>query len=76
MRSDESFLLDMIIAAQNIREFTVGLTQEQFEASKLHKSAVIREMQVMGEAARSISQEMKWLTLKLHGHKLLECETG
>lgn len=59
MRSDESYFLDMLIAAQNIQQFTAGLTQEEFEASKLHQSAVIREMQVIGEASRSISQDMK-----------------
>jgi uncharacterized protein with HEPN domain len=59
MRSDEALLLDMLIAAQNVREFVTDLKWEQFAQSRLHQSAVIRELQVIGEAARLISEETK-----------------
>jgi uncharacterized protein with HEPN domain len=35
------------------------LSREQFEKSQLHQSAVIRELQVFGEAARMISSDAK-----------------
>jgi uncharacterized protein with HEPN domain len=56
MRSDEALLLDMLIASRKIVQFTDTLSQEQFENSELHQSAVIRELQVIGEAARIISE--------------------
>ncbi len=59
MRSDETLPLDMLIAAQKVREYTTNLTQDQFEKSRLHQSAVVRELQVIGEAARLISPETK-----------------
>jgi uncharacterized protein with HEPN domain len=59
MRTDESYLLDMLLAARKIKQFTEGMTQETFDGSELHQSAIIRELQVIGEAARSISQSVK-----------------
>src|SRR5690348_3443198 len=59
MRSDDALLLDMLIAAQKVQEFVGDLSQEQFEQSKLHQSAVLQELQVIGEAARMISEQTK-----------------
>ena len=59
MRNDETLLLDMLLAAQNILEFAHGLSEEDFMNSKLHQSATIREVQVIGEAARQISEQTK-----------------
>jgi uncharacterized protein with HEPN domain len=56
MRSDETLLLDMLIAARRIQEFSTDLTADSFQKSKLHQSAIIREIQVIGEAARQISE--------------------
>lgn len=59
MKDDATFLLDMLVAARKIQKFSVGLTQETFNQSELHQSALIRELQVIGEAARLISEECK-----------------
>ena len=59
MRTDETHLLDMLIAARKIKRFTEGLSQEAFNQSELHQSAVIREIQIIGEAARLITEETK-----------------
>lgn len=59
MRSDDTLLLDMLLAARKIERFAAELSQEQFQSSDLHQSAVIRELQVIGEAARLISKQMK-----------------
>lgn len=58
-RKDEALLLDMLLACQHIQEFTQDLSEEDFEASKLVQSAVIREFQVLGEAARMMSKAGK-----------------
>ncbi|NNJ10287.1 DUF86 domain-containing protein [Chloroflexales bacterium ZM16-3] len=57
MRSDEALLLDMLLALQKIVHFTQGLGEAEFQASDLVQSAVIREFQVLGEAARLVSAE-------------------
>lgn len=59
MSRDETYFLDMLLAAHNIQEFTENMTKEEFLASKLHQSAVVREAQVIGEAARLVSDEAK-----------------
>ncbi|MDX1995031.1 MAG: DUF86 domain-containing protein [bacterium] len=55
MRSDSVLLMDILLSAQNILEFTANLSEEDFGASKLVQSAVLREIQVIGEAARQVS---------------------
>jgi uncharacterized protein with HEPN domain len=59
MRRDEALLLDMLIAARKIRRYTADLTLEAFKANEMVQSAVIREFQVIGEAARMITAETK-----------------
>jgi uncharacterized protein with HEPN domain len=73
MRSDEARLLDMLIAAHNVREFVTDLKWEQFAQSRLHQSAVIRELQVIGEAARLISEETKTKHLTVPWGQSLGC---
>ena len=70
MRSDAALLLDMLIAGEKIERFVGELDQDQFEKSELHQSAVIRELQVLGEAARQVSEvtrtahpEIEWVTI-------------
>lgn len=55
MRSDEALLLDILIAARKIRRFSQEMTFEQFQSNELAQSGIIREFQVIGEAARMIT---------------------
>ena len=59
MRDDNSYLLDMLIAARKIQEFVTNLSEENFRQSDLHQSAVIREFQVIGKAARLLTDSLK-----------------
>lgn len=56
MRSNEALLLDMLIAVRKIQRFSTGLSEDEFRANELVQSAVIREFQVLGEAARMITE--------------------
>lgn len=57
MRSDPALLMDMLLSAQDILAFTAGLSEAEFLTSKLVQSAVLREIQVIGEAARLVTPE-------------------
>lgn len=57
MRHDPVLLMDMLLSAQNILEFTLNLTEDEFMASRLVQSAVLREIQIIGDAARQITPE-------------------
>ena len=59
MRRDEGYLLDMLIAARDARLFVSGLTRRQFDASRLHQNAVVKALEIIGEAAGRISEEAR-----------------
>lgn len=59
MRDDKALMLDMLIAAQKIQRFVSGLSEDDFKSNEMAQSATIREFQVIGEAARMISDETK-----------------
>ena len=59
MRSDETHLLDMLLAAEKIQRFIKEISQQQFLEDEMRQSAVLREIQVIGEAARLVSEDFK-----------------
>lgn len=60
MRRDDSvYFLDMLLAAQDISEFLSGLRFEQFKESKLHRNAVLKSIEIIGEAAARITKETR-----------------
>lgn len=59
MHKDEGLLLDMLIAARLIRDFTQGHTAETFAENTLLESAVRYQEQVIGEAAGDVSPEFR-----------------
>lgn len=52
---DAALLLDMLLAARDARAFLQGLDRAAFLASRLHQNAVIRSLEVIGEAAGKVS---------------------
>jgi uncharacterized protein with HEPN domain len=48
---DAALLLDMLLAARDARGFADGLTKQRFLSSRLHQNAIIRSLEVIGEAA-------------------------
>jgi uncharacterized protein with HEPN domain len=59
MWRDDAYLLDILIAARRAKEFVAGLTWEDFQQSSLHQNAVMRMLEIIGEVARRVSQEIK-----------------
>ncbi|MGB9777570.1 MAG: DUF86 domain-containing protein [Anaerolineae bacterium] len=55
MKTDEGYLLDMLLAAQEACEFVRGMDRAAFEESRLHQNAVLKSLEVIGEAARRVS---------------------
>ena len=56
---DAALLLDMKLAAEDAIGFAAGLDEAAFLASRLHQNAVIRSLEVIGEAAGKVSAAMK-----------------
>ena len=59
MWRDDAYLLDMLLAARKIAEFSRGYSMDRFEEDELMQHAVMRLIQIIGEAARKISPEFK-----------------
>ena len=56
---DSAFLKDIFIAAKEAVSFIKGISENQFQKDSLRKSAVIRQLEIIGEAANRISEEFK-----------------
>ncbi len=53
------YLDDIIEAASRIREFTEGMSFEDFAGDRKTQDAVIRNLEIIGEAARAIPDDIK-----------------
>ena len=59
MRRDDAWLLDMLLAARRAVEFAAPLTFSEFENGDLHQLAILKAVEIIGEAASRISEETK-----------------
>jgi len=55
MAKDELFVGHILEAIGNIEQFLHGVTHEKFLADKLIQSAVIRQIEIVGEATKNLS---------------------
>jgi uncharacterized protein with HEPN domain len=59
MWRDDARLLDMLLAARELDKYTQGVSFEDFDRNRLLQHAVIRLIEIIGEAARNISADFK-----------------
>ena len=59
MSRDKALLLDILLAARDAISYVEGLDREGFMESKLHQDAVVRALEVVGEAAQKVSDQGK-----------------
>ncbi len=59
MPRDDSLLLDILLAARKIKQFSEGMTREGFESDEIRQFAIMHAIQIIGEAARNISDDFK-----------------
>lgn len=59
MRNYQLYIQDIIDASEKIIEYTNGLTIEKFKKDDKTSSAVIRKFEIIGEAAKNISEKIK-----------------
>jgi len=58
-RSDKEFLMDMLIACEKIMRYTKDLSYEDFRGNDMVIDAVVRNIEILGEASKNISEELK-----------------
>jgi len=58
-QGDSAYLRHILDAVSRIEEYTEDMNREDFLSSNLHQDAVIRQVEVIGEAARKVSEETR-----------------
>lgn len=66
-RRDQDFLNDICEAIQRIGTFTKGMTARQFLKDIKTQDAVVRNLEVIGEATKNLSSRLKRPALKSPG---------
>ncbi len=59
MRTYKDYLLDIIAFVNDIEEFVYGMRFEDFIRDKKTINAVIRSLEIIGEAVKKIPQELR-----------------
>lgn len=75
---DPAYLEDMLQAALAVKAFVVGRTREDYANNLLFRSAVERQVEIIGEAARRVSQQTKndnsqvpWAPIQAQRHRIV-----
>ena len=58
-RDYADYVADMLESAQKAREFVAGMRYEDFVADEKTQYAVVRALEVLGEAAKKVPQEWR-----------------
>jgi uncharacterized protein with HEPN domain len=56
---DDDLLVDMLIAARKALQFAADVKHDRFQSDEILQNAVIRMIQVIGEAANKLSEERR-----------------
>ena len=59
IRDDRAYLHHILDAIQTIESYITGQYFEQFHANKMMVDAVVRELEIIGEAANQVSVDLK-----------------
>lgn len=58
-RTDDLFTFDIIEACERIGDYLNGVDRDKFDSDKMIQDAVVRNIEIIGEAAKNISAETK-----------------
>ncbi|MEW6069418.1 MAG: DUF86 domain-containing protein [Candidatus Thermoplasmatota archaeon] len=59
MKKDKAYLKDILDAVSDIEGFIKDLTPEQFYKNKEKQYAVLRALEIIGEATKNLSKELR-----------------
>lgn len=56
---DAAYLADILVAARLVQRFVAGVTREDFERDVMRESAVARQLEIVCEATKNVSEELR-----------------
>lgn len=59
MRNDKTYLMHIRDAIDSIEQYLEGISYDQFTSNKMISDAVVRELEIIGEASNNLSQEFR-----------------
>ncbi len=69
-RDSNVYLEDILVAARKIREFTAGMSLDSFTKDAKTLDAVIRNLEIIGEAVKRLPEEMRGSTSNVDWRKI------
>jgi len=76
-KDDDAYLFDMLAAARTVQEFAWGKKLEDYIADAMLRSAIERQIEIIGEAGRNVSRdyqqrhpEVPWQKIAAQRHVL------
>ncbi|MEK6878657.1 MAG: DUF86 domain-containing protein, partial [Nanoarchaeota archaeon] len=58
-KDDDVFIGHILESIDSIEDFVKGITEKDLVSDRLRRSAIVREIEIIGEAAKNISNEFK-----------------
>lgn len=59
MWRDEAWVFDMLKASRRVRKYVAGMDFTRFSESNLNQDAVLRQLTILGEAAKRVSPQFR-----------------
>ena len=59
MKNDKTYLAHILEAIESIEDYIKGITFKQFTANKMMIDAVVRELEIIGEASNNLSNKFR-----------------
>ena len=59
MKDDRPYIDHILQAINKIKKYTENLTREEFEKDELIQDAVIRNIEIIGEATKNLSKKLR-----------------
>jgi len=69
-RAPDLLIQDIIESAQKILDYTQGLTYDEFKSDSMRVDAVIRNFEIIGEAANRLPEDVKDKIPGIDWHKI------
>ncbi len=59
MKEDKPYIMHILDAIGNIRKFCMGIGKNEFAKKEMVREATIRQLEIIGEAAKLVSSKFK-----------------
>jgi uncharacterized protein with HEPN domain len=59
MKKDKTYLRHILDAISDIEKFTTGITENEFYDNKEKQYAILRALEIIGEASKNLSKELR-----------------